>query len=109
MDLRAAAAEHDRVLGRRLEQVVPELMTRHGFEAWVIDAREYNEDPVARTMLPSTWWETARRRTLLVFRDHGRERGAISRYPVGAFPSVWDPSQQPDQWAALADQLRNAL
>jgi hypothetical protein len=105
MDLRAAAAEHDRVLGRRLEQVVPELMTRHGFEAWVIDAREYNEDPVARTMLPSTWWETARRRTLLVFRDHGRERGAISRYPVGAFPSVWDPSQQPDQWAALADFL----
>jgi len=80
-------------------------MRRHGFAAWVIDAREYNEDPVARTMLPATWLGTARRRTLLVFRDEGATRGAISRYPVGPFPSVWDPSTRPDQWSALAVYL----
>ena len=105
MDLRSAAAERDRLLELRLDEIVPALMLRHDFEAWVIDAREYNEDPVARTMLPSTWLGTARRRTILVFKDHGRQRGAISRYPVGPFPSVWDPAEEPDQWAALADHL----
>lgn len=105
MDVRASAAERDRLLTRRLDEIVPELMERHGFEAWVISAREYNEDPVARTMLPATWLETARRRTILVFRASGRERGAVSRYPVGPFPSIWDPREQPDQWAALASYL----
>lgn len=105
MDLRAEADTHDRVLERRLDEIVPRLMQRHDFEAWIIDSREYNEDPVGRTMLPFTWQRTARRRTLLVFKDFGRQRGAISRYPVGPFPSVWDPEQQPDQWNALADFL----
>jgi len=105
MDVRASAAERDRLLTRRLDEIVPALMERHGFEAWVISAREYNEDPVARTMLPATWQETARRRTILVFRGTGGERGAISRYPVGPFPSVWDPGEQPDQWAALTSYL----
>lgn len=105
MDLRTAATERDRLLSRRLDKIVPRLMRDNGFEAWVIDAREYNEDPVARTMLPATWLGTARRRTILVFRDYGAERGAISRYPVGPFPSAWDPDAQPDQWAALAGCL----
>jgi Xaa-Pro aminopeptidase len=105
MDLRSAAGAHDRILVERLDGIVPDLMQRHGFEAWVIDAREYNEDPVARTMLPATWLDTVRRRTILVFRDHGRERAAIARYPVGPFPAVWDPGSQPDQWTALAEYL----
>lgn len=105
MDLRASARSHDELLELRLDRLVPELMERHGFEAWVIAAREYNEDPVARTMLPSTWLRTARRRTILVFKEGGRKRGAIARYPVGAFPSVWDPRAQPDQWLALREYL----
>lgn len=102
MSLRTAATERDALLERRLDEIVPDLMKRHGFDAWVIAAREYNEDPVSRTMLPSTWLGTARRRTILVFRNGGNERGAISRYPVGPFPSVWDPEETPDQWAALS-------
>lgn len=105
MDLREAARSHDELLERRLERLVPDLMRRHGFESWVIAAREYNEDPVARTMLPSTWMRTARRRTLLVFKDGGNQRAAIARYPIGPFPSVWDPTTQPDQWLALRDYL----
>ncbi|HEX6221759.1 MAG TPA: M24 family metallopeptidase [Acidimicrobiia bacterium] len=105
MDVREAARSHDELLARRLDLLVPELMQRHGFESWVIAAREYNEDPVARTMLPSTWLRTARRRTLLVFKDGGSERGAIARYPVGPFPSVWDPETEPEQWLALRDYV----
>lgn len=107
MDLRTAATERDRLLTRRLDTIVPALMREHGFEAWVLDAREYNEDPVVTSMLPSTWLGTARRRTILVFRDFGEQRGAISRYPVGSFPSVWDPEAEPDQWASLAAYLRH--
>jgi len=105
MDVRRAASVRDQALERRLDEIVPALMERHGFEAWVIDAREYNEDPVAATMLPSTWVATARRRTLLVFTGFGRRRAAISRYPVGPFPSAWDPGEQPDQWMALTEHL----
>ena len=105
MDIRAAATARDHLLERRLEALVPQLMRRHGFEAWVIVAREYNEDPVAATMLPATWLGTARRRTILAFKDHGATRAAIARYPVGTFPSAWDPETQPDQWAALAEWL----
>lgn len=105
MDLRSAAAANDALLERRLDQLVPQLMADSGLDAWVIDSREYNEDPVAATMLPATWLRTARRRTILVFKDGGRTRGAISRYPVGPFPSVWDPEVEPDQWNALAGFL----
>jgi hypothetical protein len=105
MNIRTAASQRDDLLQHRLGEIVPALMRRHDIEAWVIDAREYNEDPVARTMLPSTWLGTARRRTLLVFKDFGEQRGAISRYPVGTFPSVWDPTVEPDQWKALTGFL----
>ena len=105
MDLRSAATTNDALLERRLDQLVPDLMSAAGLEAWVIDSREYNEDPVSATMLPATWLRTARRRTILVFKGGGRTRGAISRYPVGSFPSVWDPESEPDQWNALAEFL----
>ena len=107
MDVRKSASLRDELLQRRLDQLVPALMDEHGIEAWVIDSREYNEDPISRTMLPATWLATARRRTILVFTEYGLRRAAISRYPVGPFPAVWDPSSQPNQWRALADCLQN--
>lgn len=107
MDIRALADERDRLLERRLDIIVPGLMAEHGFEAWVITSREYNEDPVSRTMLPATWLDTARRRTMLVFKNGGSSRGAVARYPVGPFPGVWDPAAEPDQWAALATFLED--
>ncbi len=102
---RASATKRDALLERRLETIVPDLMAREGFEAWVLIAREYNEDAVLQTMLPATWLGTARRRTILVFTEGGHRRAAISRYPIGPFPSIWDPATQPDQWAALTDHL----
>jgi hypothetical protein len=40
-----------------------------------------------------------------VFKDDGRARGAIARYPVGPFPSVWQADSDRDEWAALAGFL----
>jgi len=73
---------------------------------WVIISREYNEDPVIKTMLPATWM-ASRRTTMLVMFDKGPEKGveylAVARYDVGkTFKRAWDPEKQPDQWAQLA-------
>ncbi len=76
---------------------------------WIIIAREYNEDPIIRTMLPATWLN-ARRRTILVVFDPGNKQPlegyAIARYDVGEiFAKSWDPEKQPDQYAALSDLI----
>jgi Xaa-Pro aminopeptidase len=93
----------------RLENVVPALMEREGIDAWVLIAREYNEDPVVKTMLPATWLG-ARRRMVLMFLNHGGERGveriAASRYDVGEyFKGSWNPEETPNQWDRVRDIL----
>ena len=106
LPMRERSAVIDRLLEERFELVIPELMRREGIDMWVIAAREYNEDPVIETMLPATLL-AARRRTILVFFDSGEgevERLAVARYNIGnSFASAWDPDEQPDQWARLAE------
>lgn len=97
----------DEILADKFENMLPGLMDRAGIDMWVIISREYNEDPVMRTMLPATWLN-ARRRTIIVFnRDKERdtlERIAVARYNIGEnITSVWDPEEQPDQWQALVE------
>lgn len=97
----------DSILAERFQVLLPSLMDRTGIDMWVIISREYNEDPVMRTMLPATWLN-ARRRTILVFnRKEGEdfvEKIAVARYNIGKnIASAWDPEQQPDQWQALVE------
>ena len=85
-------------------------MKRNKLDMWIIIAREYNEDPVIRTLLPATWLN-ARRRTILVIHDPGKnkplETYAIARYNVGEiFKKAWDPEKQPDQYQALVDLIK---
>lgn len=99
----------DEVLNDRFSNLLPELMDRTSIDMWVLISREYNEDPVLRTMLPATWLN-ARRRTILVFyRSEDQdimERLAVARYDIGdAIDSAWDPEAQPNQWAALIDLI----
>jgi Xaa-Pro aminopeptidase len=100
---REQAAVVDELLEDRLRKVLPALMRREGFDMWVIISREYNEDPVIRTLLPATWF-AARRTTMLVAYDNGTETEylAVARYDVGKiFKRAWDPDANPDQWAQL--------
>lgn len=110
LNLKERAAIEDGWLKQRLDTIVPMVMRRDGVDMWIIVAREYAEDPVARTMLPATWL-SARRRTVLIFYDRGGapgvERMAVARYPVGdIFPAAWNPDEQPDQWARIAEIVR---
>jgi hypothetical protein len=94
----------DDILDDRFTNFLPKLMRREGLDMWIIISREYNEDPVLRTMLPSTWL-SARRRTIIVFFDNGKEveKLAIARYDVGnLLKGAWDIDVRPNQWEALA-------
>ncbi len=105
--MKERAEKQDTWLRERLETVVPTLMRERGIDMWVLIAREYNEDPVVKTMLPATWMG-ARRRTILMFYDNGTavERLAVSRYAVGdLFPAAWTPEEEPDQWKRTADLI----
>ena len=112
LSLRERADITNQILEDRLDTVVPQVMRAAGIDAWVLIAREYNEDPIVKTMLPATWLN-ARRRTVLMFIDQGPEIGiarmAVARYPVGdLFPGVWNPEQQPDQYERIAQILDEA-
>ena len=110
LPMRERAAIRDALLKDRFETVLPKIMQRNNMDMWLIIAREYNEDPVIRTMLPATWLN-ARRRTVLVVFDPGQnkplETYAVARYDVGEiFKKAWDPEAQPDQYKALADIIK---
>ena len=94
----------DEILEDRLDNLLPQLMRREGIDMWIVISREYNEDPVMKTILPSTWL-SARRRTIMVFYDKGDEgmdKIAIARYSVGKLlKGEWNVDVYPDQWEAL--------
>ena len=109
LPLRERASAIEAIQEERLNELLPELMAQTDLDMWVLITREYNEDPVLKTLLPPTWLN-ARRRTILVFsKDPNTQkvaRVALTRYAFGKhFPSVWNKEEQPDQWQALADYI----
>lgn len=108
LDLKAQGELQDQWLAERFSTILPDLMRREGIDMWVLISREYNEDPVLKTMLPSSWM-SARRTTMLLIYDTGDklETLACARYDVGAiFKKAWDKEQQPDQWQQLVDLIK---
>ena len=105
LPLRERSKIEDEVLKDRFDNLLPKLMDETNIDMWVLISREYNEDPVLRTMLPSTWLN-ARRRTILVFYRNKVantiEKMAVARYNVGeSITSAWQKEKEPDQWKAL--------
>ncbi|MGB3799563.1 MAG: M24 family metallopeptidase, partial [Lewinella sp.] len=110
LSLKEQGELRDRWLKERFATVVPELMRREGIDMWVMITREYNEDAVVKTMLPSSWMG-ARRTTMLLIYDPGEgqdlETLACARYDVGeVFKKAWDKEQQPDQWKQLVELIQ---
>ena len=109
LNMKERAEVIDAWLEERVETVLPEIMRRSGIDMWIIIAREYNEDPVIKTLLPATW-HAARRTTILVVYDPGDDKPletfGISRYNTGeTFKTKWNRESQPDQWKALAEMI----
>lgn len=95
----------DEILDDRFNNLLPELMDAAGLDMWVVISREYNEDPVMKTMLPATWLNARRRTILMFYRDKAKnsiEKLAVARYNVGKnIVSAWDKEKEPNQWARL--------
>ena len=110
LPMQERAAVIDRWLTTRVQTVLPKLMERADIDMWVIISREYNEDPVIRTMIPATW-HSARRRTILLIYNPGDgqplETLAVARYAVGdMFEKAWDKELHGEQWARLAELVK---
>ncbi|APZ46369.1 Xaa-Pro aminopeptidase [Polaribacter reichenbachii] len=95
----------DELLEDRFNNLLPKLMDKADIDMWLLISREYNEDPILKTMLPATWLN-ARRRTIIVFyrnkENNTLERLAVARYDIGkSIQSAWDKEKEPNQWKAL--------
>ena len=109
LSLKERALLIDEIQKDRFDNLLPKLMEDTEIDLWVLITREYNEDPVIKTLLPPTWLN-ARRQTILVFSKNKDSEGitsaAITRYPFGKLiPSIWNKEKQPNQWQALADYI----
>ena len=72
-----------RWIAQRFKDVLPALMRRERIDMWIIVSREYNDDPVFRSMSPVTTY-SSRRRTILVFFDRGGDKG-VEHLSIGRF------------------------
>ncbi|MDC1217289.1 aminopeptidase P family protein [Flavobacteriaceae bacterium] len=109
LPLRDRADIIDAIQKDRIQNLLPKLMQEQNLDLWVLITREYNEDPVVKTLLPPTWLN-ARRRTILVFSKtkNGVDAVAISRYNFGNnIRSIWNKEKQPDQWLALSEYIQS--
>ena len=109
LPLRERADLIDTIQKERIQNLLPKLMEEQNLDLWVLITREYNEDPVVKTLLPPTWLN-ARRRTILVFSktEKGIDAVAITRYNFGEnIRYIWNKEKQPDQWQALSKYIQS--
>ena len=99
----------DAILADRLNNLLPKLMDRSGIDMWILISREYNEDPVLKTMLPSTWLNARRRTIILFYRNKEKntiDKLAVARYNFGDnIFSAWDKDIEPNQWKRLVQLI----
>ncbi len=103
LPLRQQAQIRNNWLKKRLETILPAIMTAEDFDIWLIACREYNEDPVIFSLLPQPAMGARRRTILLFYRrpDGSVERLALDRYGYGDFYSAaWNPDDE-GQFACL--------
>lgn len=60
---------HDDILEKRFEIILPEIMKKAGIDCWLILSKEYNEDPVFKSLMPSKTLSAGRYSALLFFYD----------------------------------------
>src|SRR5947208_3542802 len=91
-----------RWIEQRFKTVLPALMRRERIDMWIVVSREYNDDPVFRSMSPVTTY-SSRRRTILVFFDRGDntvEHLSIGRFDYDGLFTL-EKTHNDGQWAGL--------
>ena len=103
-------AKRDAILKSRIHSLMPQLMKECGVEMWAVISREYNEDPVFKTLVPSLV-KNASRITCLVFcldNDDNFEALNVSR-PNPRFEGFYTQAmnRKDDVFNALANLVAN--
>jgi hypothetical protein len=114
MGVRDRVTTVNKILGMRLDRLLPVAMRETGFDMWNIATNEDNHDPVFETLIPANTWAPITQ--LLVFYDPGPgkdiERLNVSRTNLRAFykdawdARAWDTEKKESQWDALARTVR---
>ena len=98
-----------RLIAERFDTVLPDLMRAEGLDMWIVISREFNDDPVFHSMAPLSAW-SSRRRTILVFYDHGDDQG-VERMSVGRFDygGLYDfvPTENEEQFEGLLEVVQD--
>ena len=97
--LREQAKEQQEWLERRLDTVLPILMSEYDVDMWILSMREYAEDPVFWSITSATTF-AARRRSIYVF--HRQDDGSVKRLALGGSSQggVFEAYKDPDQSVA---------
>lgn len=99
----------DEILKYRLEHLLPKLMKESGVDMWLVICREYNEDPVFRTLTPALM-KSASRLCCLIFSldEQGNFEALNLSRPNPAFSPyykhAYDPKTQ-NQWDAIKEAV----
>lgn len=100
---REQAPLQSRWIADRFKTVLPGLMRREGIDMWIIVSREYNDDPVFRSMAPVSTY-SSRRRTILVFFDRGGTQ-EVEHISIGRFDYerlfTLERTENDGQWEGL--------
>ena len=100
---REQAPLQSRWIAERFRTVLPALMRREQIDMWIVVSREYNDDPVFRSMSPLTTY-SSRRRTILVFADRGGTKGveclSIGRFDYDGLFTL-EKTDNDGQWEGL--------
>ncbi len=101
-------------LEHRMQEILPHIMEREGFDMWIVAGEEYNEGPVLMTLLPAEMI-SARRKTILVFHrtdDNEMEHmlvgrhGILEQYGLGKFyTEEWNRDAE-EQWECVARLIK---
>ena len=95
----------DEILKDRIDNLMPKLMKECGIDMWLIASREYNEDPVFKTITPALV-KSASRMSCFIFsidKDGQYEALSVTR-PNPAFAPFYTPAylkEDVDQFAAI--------
>ena len=104
LPLKKREETQSRWLFHRLNTLLPSLMKKHNVNMWIVVGREYNEDPVLKSLYPAAI-DSSRRLTILVFHlDSGKHLKRWVLHPNPSFEPFYERAWNPgecDQWECL--------
>ncbi len=108
LSLKKREETQNRWLFHRLNTLLPSIMEKHDLNMWIVVGREYNEDPILKSLYPAGI-DGSRRLTILVFY---LKEGQVSRWVLHPNPTfepfyerIWNPKEG-DQWECLKQLVK---